>query len=195
VIRQRRRSDVCLCGTFVHCVHRPPRPFKNWRQLNHKNLCFREYKLWRQRHILNLGSRRMHLRNLIHQGWPPAEYGSRHLHLQKKTLLLHYRIPRTGRHAASGRMIGYGLENQSRRRNGARLSATILILTGIGSSKALCNVRSAASTMRARICLRDSMRSAHCLSTRRWTLNGYIAVIRATPLTPLRENKSSGDLR
>jgi hypothetical protein len=84
------------------------------------------------------------------------------------------------------------LENQSRRRNGARLSATILILTGIGSSKALCNVRSAASTMRARICLRDSMRSAHCLSTRRWTLNGYMAVIRATPLTPLRENKSSG---
>jgi hypothetical protein len=134
----------------------------------------------------------MHLRNLIHQGSLPAEYGSRHLHLQKKTLLLHYQIPRTGPHAASGRMIGYGLENQSRRRNGARLSATILILTGIGSSKALCNVRSAASTMRARICLRDSVRSAHCLSTRRWTLNGYMAVIRATPLTPPRENKSSG---
>src|ERR1700686_5938957 len=46
-----------------------------------------------------------------------------------------------------------------------------------------CNVCSVPTTISPRICLSDLMRSAHCRSMRRWTLNGYMALIRSTSLT------------
>jgi hypothetical protein len=57
---------------------------------------------------------------------------------------------------------------------------------GVGESSLLTprrNGRSVPTPIWSWICLRDLRRSAHCRSTRWWTLNGYIALIRSTSLT------------
>jgi hypothetical protein len=46
-----------------------------------------------------------------------------------------------------------------------------------------CNVLSVSTTIWPWICLSELMRSAHCRSIRRWTLNGYMALIGSTSLT------------
>src|SRR5258708_37909294 len=95
------------------------------------------------------------------------------------------RFPKIARHAAFGHINDYDLENQSRVRDGSIRRRLTTVLTGTGSSEPLllntrCNVRSVATTIRP---LSDLKRSAHCRSTRRWTLNGYLALIRSTSLT------------
>jgi hypothetical protein len=67
-----------------------------------------------------------------------------------------------------------------------RWSTTALIGTGIiepSFLKTRCNVLSVPTAIWPWICLSDLIRSAHCCSMRRWTLNGYIALIRSTSLT------------
>jgi hypothetical protein len=67
-----------------------------------------------------------------------------------------------------------------------RRSTTALIGTGISEPsflKTRCNVLSVPTAIWLWICLSDLIRSAHCCSMRRWTLNGYIALIRSTSLT------------
>ena len=85
-------------------------------------------------------------------------------------------------------MNDYDLENQSCGRDcSSRLrSANLLIGTGISEPSLLntcCNVRSVATKTRPWICPSDLMRSAQRCSMRRWTLSGYMALIRSTSLT------------
>src|ERR1700730_5087712 len=60
----------------------------------------------------------MHLRNLIHQGWLPAEYGSRHLHLQKKDTSIALSDPqnRTARRVGSYDRLWFGKSITSSKR-------------------------------------------------------------------------------
>jgi hypothetical protein len=65
-----------------------------------------------------------------------------------------------------------------------RRSTAALTRTGISEQSLLntrCNVLP--TTTWPRICLSELIRSAHCCSMRRWTLNGYMALIRSTSLT------------
>jgi hypothetical protein len=103
-------------------------------------------------------------------------------------LLWRYRVPKIARHAALGHMNDYDLENQSRGRDRSSRRRSTAVLTGAGISEpsllnARCNVGSVATTILPSSCLADLMRSAHCRSMRRWTLNGYTALIGSTSLT------------
>src|ERR1700730_12754217 len=113
--------------------------------------------------------------------------------------LWRYHVPKIARHAASGHTNDYDLENQSRGRNRSsrRRCTTVPTGTGIGEPLLLntrCNFRSAPTTIWPSICLSELIRSAHCRSMRRWTLNGYMALIRSTSLTRsyLRDLRSLG---
>ena len=67
--------------------------------------------------------------------------------------------------------------------------STFLTATGISEPSLFntyCNVRVVATTTWRRIWFSALMRSAHCRSMRRWTFNGYMALIRSTSLTRLR---------
>jgi hypothetical protein len=101
--------------------------------------------------------------------------------------LSRYRGPKIARHAALRHMTGYDLENQSRGRDRSSCRSMIAVAgAGIGESSSLKprrNGLAVPSTIWPWICLRELMRSAHCRSMRRWTLNGYIALIRSTSLT------------
>src|ERR1700680_3277031 len=82
----------------------------------------------------------------------------------------------------------YDLENQSRGRDCSSCPGSTIALTGIEISEpsllnTRCNVLSVPTTIWPWICLSELMRSAHCRSMRRWTLNGYIALIGSTSLT------------
>src|SRR6266853_4824907 len=101
---------------------------------------------------------------------------------------LRCRVPKIARHAALGHMNDYDLENQSCGPDGfsCRRSTTALTGTGVSEASLLntpCNVRSVPTTIWPWICFCELMRSAHCRSMRRWTLNGYMALIRSTSLT------------
>jgi hypothetical protein len=64
--------------------------------------------------------------------------------------------------------------------------STVLTATGISEPSLFhtcCNVRAVAATNGLRIWLSALMRAAHCRSMRRWTFNGYMALIRSTSLT------------
>ena len=96
--------------------------------------------------------------------------------------LLHYRVPKNARHAALGRMNGYGLENQSRGRDWFSRGRSTTALTGTGISEpslfnARRNVRSVARTILPRIRRSDLLLFSHCLSMQRWTLNRCMAII------------------
>src|SRR5882762_1077509 len=113
--------------------------------------------------------------------------------------LLRCRVPKIARHAALGHMNDYDLENQSCGPDGLSCRRSTTALTGTGVSEASllntpCNVLSVPTTIWPWICVSELMRSAHCRSMRRWTLNGYMALINLAD-TLLRENKSSRDLR
>ena len=62
-----------------------------------------------------------------------------------------------------------------------------IALTGTATSDSSlntrCNVGLVPVTIWPWICLCELTRSAHCRSMRRWTLNGYMALIRSTSLT------------
>src|ERR1700687_1744430 len=97
------------------------------------------------------------------------------------TPLLRYRVPKIVQHAALGHMNDYDLENQSCGRNLSSCRRSTTALTGIGISEpsllnTRCNVLSVPTTIWPWICLSELMRSAHCPSMRRWTLNGYMAL-------------------
>src|SRR6266852_2965428 len=111
--------------------------------------------------------------------------------------LLRCRVPKIARHAALGHMNDYDLENQSCGPDGLSCRRSTTALTGTGVSEASllntpCNVLSVPTTIWPWICVSELMRSAHCRSMRRWTLNGYMALINLAD-TLLRENKSSRD--
>jgi hypothetical protein len=100
--------------------------------------------------------------------------------------LWRYRVPKIVRHAALGHTNDCDLENQSRGRSSCRRSTALLTGTGISGPPLLntrCNVLSVPTTIWPWICLSELMRSAHCRSMRRWTLDGYMALIRSTSLT------------
>src|SRR5712675_3153617 len=101
---------------------------------------------------------------------------------------LRCRVPKIARHAALGHMNDYDLENQSCGPDGLSCRRSTTALTGTGVSEASllntpCNVLSVPTTIWPWICVSELMRSAHCRSMRRWTLNGYMALIRSTSLT------------
>ncbi len=52
--------------------------FKNWRQPDHKNLCFREHRFWRQRHISNHDCNQTRSKTPTHRGGHRAEFASMH---------------------------------------------------------------------------------------------------------------------
>src|ERR1039458_2430646 len=82
------------------------------------------------------------------------------------------------------RWVDYDLENQSLGRDW--LSCRRSMIAGISESALLntrCNVLSVPITIWPRMCLSELMRSAHCRSMQRWTLNGYMTLIRPTSLT------------
>src|ERR1039458_6621126 len=84
------------------------------------------------------------------------------------------------------RWVDYDLENQSLGRDW--LSCRRSMIAGISESALLstrCNVLSVPITIWPRMCLSELMRSAHCRSTQRWTLNGYMTLIRPTSLDTL----------
>ena len=102
--------------------------------------------------------------------------------------LSRYRGPKTARHAALRHMTGYDLENQSCGRDRSSCGRSMIAVAGAGIgepswSKPRRNGVSVPTTIWPWICLRELMRSAHCRSMRRWTLNGYMALIRSTSLT------------
>jgi hypothetical protein len=76
--------------------------------------------------------------------------------------------------------------NHAANRSGCRWStATALGRPGISEPSLVnlrCNIVSVPATTWFWSCLRDSMRSAHCRSMRRWTLNEYVALIGSTSL-------------
>jgi len=109
--------------------------------------------------------------------------------------LWRYRVPKIARHAALGHMNDYDSESQSRGRDRSsrRRSTTVLTWAGMSEPSLLntrYNVRSVATTIWPGICLADLMRSAHCRSMRRWTLNGYTALIGSTSLTRCMHDSS-----
>jgi len=87
-------------------------------------------------------------------------------------------------------MNGYDLGNQSRDRvRPSRRWSTARFATGISEPSLFntcCNVRLVATTNWLWIWLSALMRAVHCRSMRRWTFNGYMALIRSTSLTRLR---------
>ena len=101
---------------------------------------------------------------------------------------LRCRVPKIARRAALGHMNDYDLENQSCGPDGLSCHRSTTALTGTGVSEASllntpCNVLSVPTTIWPWICVSELMRSAHCRSMRRWTLNGYTALIWSTSLT------------
>src|SRR6185437_16991313 len=85
-------------------------------------------------------------------------------------------------------MNDYDLENQSCGRDGASGLQFVDVLFGTGTGElpslnTCCNVRSVATKTRPWIYPSDLMRSAQRRSMRRWTLSGYMALIRSTSLT------------
>jgi len=89
------------------------------------------------------------------------------------------RIPKILRHAGFDHRNGCDLENQSCDRSFPTSEGSGSAESLLGELGKACSVPAA---VRPRVCFSELIRSAHCRSKRRWTLNGYMALIRATSL-------------
>src|SRR6185437_17115205 len=72
VRRPRRRAEYS--GSRLNC-------FKNLQHPDHRNLCFREYRAWLQRHISNHGWSRTRLEGPTRRGRHLVEFDSKPLRL------------------------------------------------------------------------------------------------------------------
>jgi hypothetical protein len=79
-----RQTFAAVDRYYQYPIKRPAVPvnwFKNLRQPDRKNLCFREHRAWQRQHISNLGWNRTHSKSPTHRGGHLVEFASKHLRL------------------------------------------------------------------------------------------------------------------